>query len=53
MGGSAGQLTRAIALIGRQRSQTSAPFDGLGWQVGSRFMFIGSDLRSVLQHIEQ
>lgn len=65
MSGPPGQLTRAIALIGRQRSQISACFDGLVWQkltgnfngahsrpVVSRFMFIGSDGRSVLQHID-
>lgn len=65
MSGPPGQLTRAIALIGRQRSQISARCDGLVWRkltgnfngahsgpVGSRFMFIGSDLRSVLQHID-
>lgn len=65
MSGPPGQLTRAIALIGRHCSHISAHFDGLMWQkltgnfngahsrpVGSRFMFISSDLRSVLQHID-
>lgn len=65
MSGPPGQLTRAIALIGRQHSHISARFDGLMWRkltgnfngahsrlVGSPFMFIGSDLGSVLQHID-